>query len=104
LAEALTTSERRVEELRGELTHIRRCREAVFKAPPRVWIEERISTLQKVLEKRTQKSALLLRRLLGKIQLKPTKGDIGRPYYVAKSNMQDVPLVEVPVCEGLTRA
>lgn len=40
------------------------------------------------------RSALLLRKFLGKIQLKPTKGDIGRPYYVAKSTLKDLVLLE----------
>jgi hypothetical protein len=79
-----------------ELEHIRRSRDAIFKAPPRVWIEERVATMQNVLEKKTQKSALLLRKFLGKVQLKPTKGDIGRPYYVAKSNLRDLVLLEEP--------
>ncbi len=66
----------------------------IFKAPPKLWIEERVSTIQKVLEKRTQKSALLLREFLGRIQLKPTRGAIGCPCYVAKSNLHDLLLLK----------
>jgi hypothetical protein len=50
LAEALTASEQRNGELRAELAHLRQQREVIFKAPPRLWIEERVATLQKVLE------------------------------------------------------
>ena len=50
--------------------------------------------VQEVLERRTQKSALLLRQLLGKILLQPTRGEIGRPYLVAKSYLSVLPLLE----------
>jgi hypothetical protein len=36
--------------------------------------------MQEVLERRTDRSALLLRSLLGQIRLEPAQGEIGRPY------------------------
>jgi hypothetical protein len=38
--------------------------------------------MQEVLERRTDRSALLLRSSLGQIRLEPTRGQIGRPYCV----------------------
>ncbi len=94
LAGALLNSEKKVEELRHELKQLREHRQMVFKAPPRVWVEERVTLLQEVLERKTQMSGLLLRKLLGKIRLLPSKGEIGRPYFVAKSNLSVLPLLE----------
>jgi hypothetical protein len=69
----------RVEVLREELDGLRRSREKVFQPPPVKRIEERLAGMQKVLERRTERSAFLLRSLLGGIQLEPTCGEIGRP-------------------------
>ena len=66
----------------------------VFEPPPRVWIEERLATLQSVLEGRTGKSALLLREIFGPIMLEPVRSDIGRPYFRAKSELDVLALVE----------
>ena len=55
----------------------------MFQTPPVEWIEDRLSGLKEVLERRTEKSAFLLRDVLGTIRLKPKKGDVGRPYYLA---------------------
>ena len=94
LAEALAASERKVEELQIEVDALRKSRDAVFQAPPRAWIEERIQTLQAVLEQRTAQSALILRKLLGTVKLEPTQGDIGKSYYRAKSTFQPLALLE----------
>jgi hypothetical protein len=96
LAKALVETERRVEVLREELDGLRRSREKVFQAPPVEWIEERLAGMQKVLERRTERSALLLRSLLGGIQLEPTCGEIGRPYYVARTSIDALTLLEPP--------
>jgi len=94
LADALLASENQVEMLRLDLSKLGQHREMTVKAPPKVWLEERVGRIQGILEKRTQKSALLLRKLLGKIHLHPEKGEIGRPYYVAKSNLLVLALLE----------
>ncbi len=88
LADALVLSERKAECLKADLIALRESRDKVFKAPPLPWVEERVAHLQEVLEKQTEKSALLLRHLLGKIKLEPVKPDIGRPYLKAVSQLQ----------------
>jgi len=59
-----------------------------------VWIEERGATLREVLERRTERSALL-RRLLGRIRLELVKPDIGRRYYRAVSRLQPLGRLEM---------
>jgi hypothetical protein len=96
LANALVETERRVEALREELEALSRTREKVFQTPPIEWIEERLSRVQEVLERRTEQSALLLRDVLGTIRLEPRKGDVGRPYYLAKTSIDCIALLETP--------
>ncbi len=100
LAKALRETERRVEALKAELTGLCRGREKVFQTPPLEWVEERLSTLKGVLELRTEQSALLLRNLLGPIRLEPTKGDIGRPYYLARTSINSLAIMEPPPQKG----
>ena len=94
LAAALTSSEKRLEDLRTELEGLRRSQRDVFSVPPREWLTERITTIQKVLERRTERSALLLRKLLGPIRMEPVTPDIGRPYYRALSDLDALAIVE----------
>lgn len=44
--------------------------------------------------RRTQRSALLLRKLLGPIRMEPVTPDIGRPYYRALSDLDVLAIVE----------
>jgi hypothetical protein len=94
LADALTASEKRLEDFRVDLDGLRRSRHEVFAAPPRAWLAERMMTIQTVLERRTQRSALLLRKLLGPIRMEPVTPDIGRPYYRALSDLDVLAIVE----------
>jgi hypothetical protein len=94
LAEALAAAERRADELQADLEALRRSREAVPEMPPRAWIEERVATLQELLERRTTQSALLLRNLLGTVRLECCRGDLGKPCYRAKSTLQPLALLE----------
>jgi hypothetical protein len=48
LAEALLASERKRDDLKADLELLRNAQNAVQSAPPQIWIEERISTLQEV--------------------------------------------------------
>jgi len=93
LGKALVETERRVEALRADLDGLRLGSEKVFQAPPVEWVEERLSGVQEVLERRTERSALLLRALLGKIELEPAKGEIGRPYYMARTSLDALALL-----------
>ncbi len=96
LGKALVETERRVEALRAELEGLQRSREKVFQAPPIEWVEERLGEFQKVLERRTETSARLLRRIVGPIRLEPQQVDIGRPYYLARTALDALVLIEKP--------
>ena len=52
-------------------------------------------TMQTVLERRTQRSALLLRKLLGTIRMEPVTPEIGRRYYRALSDLDALAIVEI---------
>jgi site-specific DNA recombinase len=94
VTQELYASERRVEVLEDEIRDLKRTRYSIFEAPSTEWIEERVRDLQDLLERRTQRSAIILRRLLGKIRLEPTESDRGKPYYRAVSSLNVVPLLE----------
>jgi hypothetical protein len=66
-----------------------------FQLRRREWLAERMVTMQTVLERRTHRSALLRRKLLGPIRMEPVTPDIGRPYYRALSDL-DVRAHRVP--------
>lgn len=86
--------------LREELNGLRRNREQVFQAPPRKWIEDRLTRVQELLERTVDRSGPVLRNLLGQLRLEPMRGDIGRPYYVARTSLNALALLEMPPENG----
>jgi hypothetical protein len=89
LAQALLESERKVEALKEELNSSRRSRGKVFQIPPLEWIQERLTKLKEILERNSDRSGLLLRKLLGPLRLEPTcAGDDDRPFYRATTSAQ----------------
>ena len=95
LAKALVETERRVDALSDEVEGLRRSREKVFKRPPIEWINDRLEHLQDVLDQRTERSAQVLRQLLGPIRLELTAPDIGRPFYRAITSIVALALSEI---------
>ena len=65
-----------------------------FQIPPRVWIEERLRDFQKTLELNTGPSALVLRKVLGRIRLDVVIPEVGHPYYVAHTKLDVVELLD----------
>lgn len=57
------------------------------------WIEERLAGMQGARKRRTDRSAILLPSLLGQIRLEPNRGQIGRPYYVARTSLDTLALL-----------
>ncbi len=95
IAKALETVEKRVKELSFELRILKGSKDRMFKAPPSEWIEYRVKRIQNILERRVGKSAIIMRKLLGKIRLEPVTPDIGKPYLRAVSNLQPLALFEI---------
>ncbi len=50
--------------------------------------------MQEVLQRRTHRSTLILRKLLGTIRLEPIEAESRRPYYQAVSSLNVLPLLE----------
>ncbi len=94
LAQALVETERKVEILREELQGLRHSRDKVFQAPPMEWIDERLTQLKEILERNSDRSGLVLRKLLGPICLDPTRGEIGRPFYRATTSLNTLALLD----------
>ena len=102
-AQALFESERKVEALKEELEGLHRCRGKVFQAPPLEWIQERLTKLKEILERNSDRSGLLLRKLLGPLRLEPTRGsDPDRPFYKARTSLSTLALLD-PLMEGEER-
>src|SRR5437867_4996017 len=68
----------------------------MFEPPPMEWIAERLGRLQDLLERQTERSALLLRRVLGPVRHVPTRPDVGRPFYRAETALRALELLEPP--------
>lgn len=94
LGQALQRAEEAARTLREEVCALQATANAVFDPPPVEWIKDRLGILQAVLERQTERSALILRRLLGPVRLVPVRPDIGRPYYQAETAIQALELLE----------
>jgi hypothetical protein len=94
LAQALELAEKEAKSLRTEIDGLDRSQQILFEAPPVAWIEERLTTLQAVLERRTERAAMLLRKLLGPIRLEPVRPEVGRAYYRATSTLDALAILE----------
>ena len=94
VTDALSASESQVEGLEAEIEVLQRSLTESFQIPPRVWIEERLRDFQKTLELNTGLSALILRKVLGRIRLEVIVPEVGHPYYVAHTNLDIVELLD----------
>ena len=92
--EALKECEQKVVQLGADLEFLGKCHTRLFKAPPKEWIEERVSRIKEVLELKTERSALLLRKLFGKIVAEPAEREDGVRYLKAKTKLQCLALLE----------
>jgi hypothetical protein len=69
LADALAQAEEQVKTLTAEVKSMEAAKDHAFTPPPRAWIADRVARLNDVLAKRTETSALALRRLTGPVTL-----------------------------------
>ena len=101
--EALAECEKKVVQLGADLEFLRKCHTRLFKAPPKEWIEERVSRIKEMLELKTERSALLLRKLLGRIVAEPGETEDGFRYLKAKTSLKCLALLEKePATKGLS--
>lgn len=99
MSKALAETERRVESLHEAVEGLPSSRERVFKVPSTEWIKERLLALQDLFEERTEKSALLLREILGPITLTPVAGEVEKPFYRAETALEALALVDSSFAE-----
>lgn len=95
LADALAEAEEQVKRLTADVSSMESAKDHVFTPPPEAWIADRLRTLNDVLEQRTEKSALALRRLTGPVTLTPESPEVGRPYFRASCRFDALNLLQV---------
>ena len=96
LLEALANDEASVTSLEAEVENFQQASSSGVRFPSRAWVAKRLSALRDLLERRTEASGLVLRRLLGRMVLEPVYPDQGAPYYVARTAL-DVPVLLEPL-------
>lgn len=96
LAEALARDEASVASLEVEVEGLQSASGSSVRFPSRGWVEKRLAALRELLERRTEASALMLRRLLGHKVLEPVYPEQGKPYYVARTAIDVLVLLESP--------
>lgn len=94
LGQALEEAEREVERLRVEMGALEATAEAVFAAPPIEWIAERLRPIGELLKRQTSRSALVLRRVLGPVRLRPVRPEVGKTYCQAETALEVLDLLE----------
>ena len=93
LSDALAEAEKQVKTLKTDVESMTHATAEAFTPPPRAWIADRLKNLNELLAKRTEKSALALRRLTGPVTLTPEKPEVGRPYYRVRCNFDSLNLL-----------
>ena len=94
LAEALAKDEASVTSLQAEVENLQQASDSGVRFPSRAWIEKRLAAVRELLERRTEASGLVLRRLLGRMVLEPVYPERGAPYYVARTALDVLVLLE----------
>ena len=94
LSKALEETEKRVNAIQTELNGLRNSRDRLFETPPIEWIEAKLEDAKALLQKNFVQSGEALRQFLGPITLKAVYPDIGKPYFVAKSSIDTIALLE----------
>jgi len=94
LADALGQAEAQAKTLKADVQSLESAKDNAFTPPPREWISHRLGQLHDLLGKKTEKSAIALRRLTGTVTLTPKKPEVGRPYYRAACKIKTLDLLE----------
>ncbi len=107
VSDALTEAEKKNEGLKQEIGSLEFQKEKSFKAPPKEWINCRLSSLRETLNKDTVSSAAALKELFGTINLEPIMSKDAdfyhlfagsdkdfKPYYVAHTKIETLALLD----------
>ena len=82
--------------LEAEVENLEQASDSGVRFPSRAWVEKRLAAVRELLERRTEASGLVLRRLLGRMVLEPVYPEQGAPYYVARTALDVLVLLEPP--------
>lgn len=107
VADALTEAERKDTNLKQDIQSLEFQTNNTFKAPPKEWIENRLTKLSETLSQDTLASSLSLKELLGPVSLEPVlskdsdyyrlfegKERDFKPYCVAHTNIETLALLD----------
>ena len=106
VSEALKEAENKSENLKEEMLSLEYQNKNTFKAPPQEWIKNKLESLHETLNKNTRSSALVLKKILGDIQLEPVShtnenfynlvdGEKKfKPFYVAHTKIKTLALLD----------
>lgn len=96
IADAIQRTEGTIRDLEEEVRWLRAAHERMFEPPPEAWIEDRLRSIGTVLERNVSQAGLALRDYLGKIEMRPVKPEVGRPYLVARMSLGLLELLADP--------
>ena len=94
LNHALIESEIKIDRLKNEIHVLHTSHAKAIQVPPIEWIQDRLIHIQKLLEQNVSQSAMVLRKLLGPIELEPEFPETGRSYYVAHTTLDTISIVD----------
>ncbi len=94
LNQALLDTEIKIDSLKNEIGFLNNAYSKVIQAPTNEWIERRLSRIQKLLDRKTERSALVLRNVLGPIELEPVLPEREWPYYIAHTTFETISILE----------
>jgi hypothetical protein len=85
-----------IREVQNEITLAEQAATGIPKSPSMEWIVSQVKDLRAVLEQNTERSALLIRKLVGRIILEPSETDEGKKFYIAKTKLNTFSLLHGP--------
>ena len=94
LKQALLDTEIKIDSLKNEIDFLNNTYSNVIQAPIDKWIGGRLSHIQKLLNRKTGKSAMVLRSVLGPIELEPVLPECEQPYYIAHTTFETISILE----------
>ena len=94
LNQALLDTEIKIDSLKNEIGFLNNAYSKVIQAPTNEWIGERLSHIQNLLDRKIERSALVLRSVLGSIELELVLPERDRPYYIAHTTFETISILE----------
>lgn len=95
ITDAVQATEARVVVLEEEVARLRGRESRELRVPPLEWIKDRLASLGDLLGRNVALGAQELRKIFGRITLEPRMPDVGRAYYVARTSLGVLDLLEV---------